>query len=61
MMNPLMPGAERFPNLFDWYLERCINRYVNHVCETVTKDEGIEATTLDLVAESAGTYVRGVA
>src|SRR5437870_5686944 len=51
MMNPNMPGSEEFPILFEWYLERCLNRYVNHVCETVKKDEEIESTNLNLIAD----------
>jgi hypothetical protein len=51
MMNPDMPGRERFPLLFEWYLERCLNRYLTNVCEAVKKDEEIETVNLSLVAD----------
>lgn len=51
MMNPSMPGRERFPSLFEWYLERCLNRYVNHVCEVVKEKEGVASTNLTLIAD----------
>lgn len=50
-MNPHMPGRESFPMLFEWYLERSLNRYVNHVCEAVKEEEEVESINLSLVAD----------
>ncbi len=51
MMFPDMPGLDKYPALFAWYLERCLKLQVNSICNEVQRNEGIEVDSLRLLGD----------